>query len=225
MNEVHFEHRSDWRSMTTKWGDRVARRGDILRAGRSLLRENGLGGLQMRDVAKRAGVGLGTVYTYFPTKEALFAVLYAQRLDRLLAEVEPMLSSTTDIEEVFVAIATSYRDSYTEFGKDLDVFAIVGKHSRVDATTRDQLVASTRRLLSQTRALLERAGVANPDVALTFLWSSMTGLADHFTSTRHRLLHNNWDEAVRYAALALSRGLVYEERPATGGRPTEVSHG
>src|ERR1700754_320847 len=130
--------------MVTKWGDRPARRGDILRAGRSLLHEHGLAGLQMRDVAKRAGVGLGTVYTYFPTKEALFAVLYALRLDRLLAELEPIVSSTTDIEAFFVAIATSYRDSYAEFGKDLDVFSIVGKNSKVEATTHEQLIASTR---------------------------------------------------------------------------------
>jgi AcrR family transcriptional regulator len=211
-------------SMATKWGDRAARRGDIVRSGRALLREHGVAGLQMRDVAKRAGVGLGTVYTYFPTKEAMFAVMYAARLDELLVEVEPILSSTTDVEEAFVAIATTYRDTYAEFGKDLDVLSIIGEHSKVDPTTRDQLIASSRRLLDETRSLLERAGVVDPQVALTFLWSSMTGLADHFTSARHLMLRNDWDETVRYAARALARGLVYEQRPAADER-TEVLHG
>ena len=102
--------------MRTKWGDRAARRGDIVRAGRSLLREDGLAALQMRDVARRAGVGLGTVYTYFPTKEALFAALYADRLDQMLSDLAPTLSATTHLEKLLVLVATSYRDVYAEFG-------------------------------------------------------------------------------------------------------------
>src|ERR1700747_293833 len=113
--------------MRTKWGDRAARRGDIVRAGRSLLTENGLAALQMRDVARRAGIGLGTVYTYFPTKEALFAGVYAQGLDEMLSELAPKLSATTDLEELFMLVATSYRDVYAEFGKDLDILSVIGR--------------------------------------------------------------------------------------------------
>src|ERR1700757_561931 len=156
--------------MRTKWGDRVARRGDIVRAGRSLLRENGLAALQMRDVAGRAGVGLGTVYTYFPTKEALFAALYAQRLDEMLSDLAPKLSATTDLEELFILVATSYRDVYAEFGKNLDVLSVIGQRSQVDRTTRDQLAASSKHVLDQTRAILEQVGVADIESPLALLW-------------------------------------------------------
>jgi AcrR family transcriptional regulator len=40
---------------------------------------------QMDDVAKRAGVGVGTVYRHFPTKEALIEALAIDRLERILA--------------------------------------------------------------------------------------------------------------------------------------------
>ena len=195
--------------MQTKWGDRATRRKDIVRAGDSLLRENGLAALQMRDVARRAAVGLGTVYTYFPTKEALYTALYAERLDRMLADLAPQLSSTTDLEEMFVVVATSYRDVYAEFGKDLDILSVVGEGGA-------RLSESATRVLDVTRTILENAGVADTELALAVLWSTLTGLADHFTGARHQLLPNAWDETVRFAARTIVRGLT----PTNGG-----SHG
>ena len=187
--------------MRAKWGDRAARRGDILGAGRSLLRENGLAGLQMRDVAHRADVGLGTVYTYFPTKEALYAALYADRLDQMLTELAPRLSSTSDLEELFVVVATSYRDVYAEFGKDLGT-SVIG-----ESAAPDQLSATAVRVLDEARTIIKRAGAADTELVLALLWSTVTGLADHFTSGRHRLLPNTWDETVRFAARTVIRGL------------------
>jgi AcrR family transcriptional regulator len=194
--------------MRTKWGDRATRRADIAAAGRALLTENGLAALQMRDVARRAGVGFGTVYTYFPTKEALFAALYAQRLDEMLSDLAPKLSATTDLEELFILVATSYRDVYAEFGKNLDVLSVIGQRSQVDRATRDHLAASSKRVLDQTRAILEQVGVADTELTLALMWSTITGLADHFTSARHELLHNTWDETVRFTARTLVRGLA-----------------
>jgi AcrR family transcriptional regulator len=40
---------------------------------------------QMDDVAKRAGVGVGTVYRHFPTKEALMEALAIDRFEKVLA--------------------------------------------------------------------------------------------------------------------------------------------
>ena len=194
--------------MQTKWGDRATRRADIAAAGRSLLSENGLAALQMRDVARRAGVGLGTVYTYFPTKETLFAALYAQRLDEMLRNLAPKLAGATDLEELFVAVATGYRDVYAEFGKDLDIVSVIGQRSQVDQATREQLAASSTHMLDETRAVLDRAGVADIELTLALLWSTITGLADHFTSARHELLHNTWAETVRFTARTLVRGLA-----------------
>ena len=40
---------------------------------------------QMDDVARRAGVGVGTVYRHFPTKEALIEALAVDRFEKILA--------------------------------------------------------------------------------------------------------------------------------------------
>jgi AcrR family transcriptional regulator len=49
------------------------RRERIVRAAMDLLSEHGYDEIQMRDVAVGAGVALGTLYRYFPSKEQLFA--------------------------------------------------------------------------------------------------------------------------------------------------------
>ncbi|HVE68365.1 MAG TPA: helix-turn-helix domain-containing protein, partial [Solirubrobacteraceae bacterium] len=46
----------------------------IMEAAREAFAESGLDA-QMEDLARRAGVGVGTVYRHFPTKEALVEAL------------------------------------------------------------------------------------------------------------------------------------------------------
>jgi AcrR family transcriptional regulator len=56
----------------------------ILKAARKVFARDGAGA-QMDDVARRAGVGVGTVYRHFPTKEALLDALVADRVTQLAA--------------------------------------------------------------------------------------------------------------------------------------------
>ncbi|MEU8803976.1 TetR/AcrR family transcriptional regulator [Spirillospora sp. NPDC048819] len=42
------------------------------------------------DIARRAGVGAGTVYRNFPTKEALFKAVVADRIDRIVDEARAL---------------------------------------------------------------------------------------------------------------------------------------
>ena len=51
----------------------VTTRETILEVCRSLVAESGLNALNMREVAARCGVALGSIYNYFPSKSALVA--------------------------------------------------------------------------------------------------------------------------------------------------------
>ncbi len=55
----------------------------VLTAAREVFAEHGPEA-QMDDVARRARVGVGTVYRHFPTKEALIDALVAEAFERLL---------------------------------------------------------------------------------------------------------------------------------------------
>jgi AcrR family transcriptional regulator len=61
----------------------VRNRARVLAAAEELLAEEGTHA-QLLDIAKRAGVGAGTVHRHFPTKEALFAEVIAARMTELL---------------------------------------------------------------------------------------------------------------------------------------------
>lgn len=52
------------------------------------------------DIARRAGVGAGTVYRNFPTKEALFEAVVTQRIEQIIREAQA-LADAVDPAEAF----------------------------------------------------------------------------------------------------------------------------
>ena len=59
----------------------------ILAAAGELFTERGLG-VTLDDIARHAGVGVGTVYRRFPDKEVLIDALFEQRLEAMCAIAE-----------------------------------------------------------------------------------------------------------------------------------------
>ncbi len=47
----------------------------------------------LEDIARRADVGIGTLYRHFGTREALVEAVYASELDGLMADAEDLLKS------------------------------------------------------------------------------------------------------------------------------------
>ena len=75
----------------------AARRERVVRAALELGAEGGYDAVQMRDVASRAGVALGTIYRYFPSKDALLLAVMVEWLGELERRVtrRPPTGSTT----------------------------------------------------------------------------------------------------------------------------------
>jgi AcrR family transcriptional regulator len=75
---------------------KLQRRVDMLVAARSLFVEHGYTRTTMDAIAERAGVGVATVYTYFATKEGVFAELARMDMSELKAEAEATLEPGID---------------------------------------------------------------------------------------------------------------------------------
>ncbi|MDX6740737.1 TetR family transcriptional regulator [Actinocorallia sp. A-T 12471] len=77
--------------VTTMTPNQLARRKKLTEAVIDIVSETGPENLQMREVAERSGVALGTAYRYFSSKEHLLAAAWADwhgRLtDRVMAEM------------------------------------------------------------------------------------------------------------------------------------------
>ncbi|HEU5044384.1 MAG TPA: helix-turn-helix domain-containing protein [Nocardioidaceae bacterium] len=85
-------------SKTSAQGERPARRADaelnrsrILDAARSSLAESG--NASMQAIAKRAGIGPGTMYRHFPTREALVLEVHRQDVAELVEAAPTLVAS------------------------------------------------------------------------------------------------------------------------------------
>lgn len=47
----------------------------------------------LEEIARRAGVGIGTLYRHFPNREALMAAVYRREVEQLSASAESLLAS------------------------------------------------------------------------------------------------------------------------------------
>jgi AcrR family transcriptional regulator len=62
-------------------------------------------GVPVHEIARRAGVGTGTVSRHFPTKEALFEAIVASRVGRIVDRIEA-LAESPDQQDAFVRFMT-----------------------------------------------------------------------------------------------------------------------
>jgi AcrR family transcriptional regulator len=74
--------------------DAARNRARLLQAADELITTEGLE-VTLKDVARRAGVGVGTVYRHFPTKDDLLTALFTEQLD---AEVERARERADDVD-------------------------------------------------------------------------------------------------------------------------------
>jgi AcrR family transcriptional regulator len=82
--------------------DAARNRERILETAEAVLATQGLS-TPIDDIAREAGVGIGTVYRHFPTKEALFEAVVVNRVQRLIDEAEA-LADADDPGEAFFAM-------------------------------------------------------------------------------------------------------------------------
>jgi AcrR family transcriptional regulator len=69
------------------------RKGQILDCAAKVFAGFGFAGTQVQVIADRLGIGNGTVYRYFPTKEALFLAAVGRGLEELTAEMDAVLDA------------------------------------------------------------------------------------------------------------------------------------
>jgi AcrR family transcriptional regulator len=126
---------------------------------------------QMDDVARAAGVGVGTVYRHFPTKDALIAAMVVEKM-RLMAGLAPAYLEWDDPWAGFTAYVGACAEQH-----ELDRTLMQVTSTQPAATfTR---AAEDTGLFENVGALLKRAqdaGIARPDLEATDVGVMMCGL-------------------------------------------------
>lgn len=83
------------------------KRDEIMQAALELIAERGFHGAPMAMIADRAGVGAGTIYRYFESKEALITELYRELEEKLLAYLKEGYSAADSIRDRFLHVGVA----------------------------------------------------------------------------------------------------------------------
>lgn len=154
--------------------DAARNRRKVLEAARAAFAEQGVDA-QMEDVARRAEVGVGTVYRHFPTKQALAEALVEERFDRTIAYARKLLDDPDPwraIERSFEFCArTQERDR--AWAPALAVFACPGRPPGPLDHQYEELSAITDAMVARAHA----AGVVREDLVGSDMPPLYAGLA------------------------------------------------
>jgi AcrR family transcriptional regulator len=114
------------------------------------------------EIARRAGVGAGTVYRHFPTKESLLGAVVQDRLEQMVAYGRDLLASSAPGEALFAYV----KSMVTEGAADLSLAqAIAGSGIDVNVVA-PEAEAEFLGLLGDLLAAAQRAGTARSDVTV-----------------------------------------------------------
>lgn len=167
----------------------------VVAAAAAAFAESGLDA-QVEDIARRAGVGVGTLYRHFPTKDVLVAALAEEHFERLAETVEAALEEGADDGwESFTATIWHIADTVAA---DVAWCEIVGGHP----TAAESASGGEHRLAAATSALLARAqesGAMRADVTFADISTIMCGFG-HIAAAQRAGAALDWK---RYLAIAL----------------------
>jgi AcrR family transcriptional regulator len=133
----------------------------IIEAARDLCVTRGLEAT-LNEVAHHAGLGVGTVYRRFPTKEALFEAIFLDGIDQLVALAETALEAEDSWEGFAWFVLSMCELTATDRGLREIAFSKTYCGGRVDAG-RTQLEPRVSKLVERAK----RDGYLRPEVSST----------------------------------------------------------
>jgi len=101
--------------MSPKLIDKTEKKTQIIEAAMMVFAKNGFHNTKMIDIADYAGIGKGTIYEYFRSKEEIFHESYLYSMKKMKAQAEIKLHHLTDPTEKLIGIIESFFDSFEAF--------------------------------------------------------------------------------------------------------------
>lgn len=127
------------------------------------------------EIARRAGVGIGTLYRHFPTRQALLEAVYREQMEALAAEAEELFAATSpgDALATWLRSVLAYNVTYRGLKEALLHGAGGGQGSELVSSAHAHMRAAGAALL--TRA--QQAGAMRDDLDIMDLLRLVYGIA------------------------------------------------
>jgi AcrR family transcriptional regulator len=104
--------------------------------------------VRLEDVAKAAGVGVGTLYRNFPSREALVEEVYRSELTRLCASAERLLATHEPVDALRTWMRRYQAFVTTKRGMAEALRAVIASGAVTSTQTREQLSAAIGTMLA-----------------------------------------------------------------------------
>ena len=123
------------------------------------------------EIARRAGVGVGTLYRHFPTKEALFAAVVLQRLEDATGKALELVKAPDAGEAFFAFLRRIVEEGSVK--KDLmEALAATGaQYKEAFGPAKQQFAAALGKLLARA----QRAGAVRKDATVLDVFALIHG--------------------------------------------------
>ena len=201
------------------------KRAHVLAAARTAFFELGLDGASLREIAKRAGYTPGAIYSYFASKEDIYAALLGESLERLNAGVaEAVAPRRTTAAEALHAAATAFFDFFRENPRDLDLgfYLFQGMRPRgLTPALNERLNARLRDALAPTANALLALGFDAPaaQAETTALFAHAVGLLVLSHTGRIRMFRQESQALFEHYVVALLARVPRAPGQRTPARP------
>jgi AcrR family transcriptional regulator len=126
----------------------------------------------LEAVAKCAGVGIGTLYRHFPTREALYEAVYRREVQHLACLAEDLMADAEPTEALRQWMRSNVEFVATKKGMTMALAIAVQSTSNLAAHTLQQLVTAIGGLLD--RAV--KAGEIRDDIGPEDLLRALVGM-------------------------------------------------
>src|ERR1700679_1623072 len=144
--------------------DAVRNRDRVLEAAKAVFSAGGPDA-SLEAVAKRAGVGIGTLYRHFPTRESLFEAVYRREVQQLGELAEQLKSEAAPVDALRRWLRSNVEFVATKKGMSAALALAANKSSDLSAYSFARLTEAVGALLTGASAAGEiRADISPEDV-------------------------------------------------------------
>jgi len=121
--------------------------------------ERGADDVSLEEIARRAGVGIGTLYRHFPTRQALLEAVYRDQVELLSARADELLQAESPGDALADWLRALVKFSSTKHSLISALLASLGKDSDLLSSCSKVIRGSAENLLARA----QEAGVVRPD--------------------------------------------------------------
>lgn len=169
---------------------RLRKRELVLAVARDLIHHLGYQNTAMKDIAKKAGLGMNAIYSVFQSKEQICAELYleaqlefAVKFRQVLAEDKPLPILHRELAELYIEFYSGHNFLYEivwlVLDKQLDSQLDIAVISRIHQSFLELLEGYAQVLARFQGAGLIRQDIEPRELAAAF-WSMVSGLAANY---------------------------------------------